>query len=168
VTSIDLVDPLRPTCACRVLIENEKNGRGPLERAIGAGAIVQLAREQSAGRPDSRMGDVLDAAGVFAAAREGDPVALAVVEQVGSTFATLAPALLLLCPDAVVISGGVARAGDIRLEVVGRHLTELTLIPPRVELSTLAEDATLIGAFWMGLDRVWQRQLTTAVSRDHD
>lgn len=142
------------------------NGRGPLERAIGAAAIVELAREQGAGRGDSRMAGVKDAAGVFAGAREGDPVALAVVEQVASTLATaLAPALLVLCPDTVVISGGVARAGDILLEVVDRHLAELTLIPPRVELSTLAEDATLIGAFRMALDHVWQGQLNPARGR---
>jgi predicted NBD/HSP70 family sugar kinase len=141
---------------------------GPLERAIGAAAIVRLARQQANGRTDSGMAGVLDAAGVFSGARGGDPVALAVVEQVGSTLATaLAPALLVLCPDTVVISGGIARAGDILHEVVGRHLAELTLIPPRVELSSLAEDATLTGAFRMALDHVWQRELTTASERGH-
>ncbi|HEX6444524.1 MAG TPA: ROK family transcriptional regulator [Streptosporangiales bacterium] len=139
-----------------------RGGRGPLERTVGAEAIVELARREADGHPESPLATgKADAAAVFAAAAAGDAVATAVVERVASTFAeALAPALLTLCPDAVIVSGGVARAGDVLLDALRRHLTELTLIPPRVELSTLAENATLTGAFHTALDHVWQRELS--------
>jgi predicted NBD/HSP70 family sugar kinase len=124
--------------------------RGPLERAIGAEAITELAR--AAG--------IDGAAAVFAAAAAGDDAALAVVEQVARTFAeAVAPAVLVLSPDAIVIGGGVARAGDVLLAAVRRHLAELTLTPPSVELSELAENTVLTGALRMALDHVWRARL---------
>lgn len=142
--------------------ESETGGRGPLERAIGAEAIAELARREAAEHPESALASTTpDAAAVFSSAATGDTAAMAVVEHVASTLAeALAPALLVLCPDAVVISGGVARAGDVLLHALDRHLARLTLVRPRLELSTLAENATLTGAFHMALDHVWQAELS--------
>lgn len=139
-----------------------QDDRGPLERTVGAEAIVELARREAVGHPESPLATApVDAAAVFASAAAGDAVAKAVVERVASTLAeALAPALLTLCPDAVIVSGGVARAGAVLLDVLRRHLSDLTLIPPRVELSTLAENATLTGAFLTALDHVWQKELS--------
>lgn len=130
--------------------------RGPLERTIGAEAITALARQS-----DPAF-EVRDAATVFTAAAAGDETALAVVDQVTKTFAeAIAPAVLVLSPDAVVIGGGVARAGEVLLAAVRRHLAELTLTPPRVELSALAEDTVLTGALHLALDHIWHERLST-------
>lgn len=123
------------------------DGRGPLERAVGASAIARLGGRDSA-------------ADVFAAAATKDGAALAAVDQIAGTFArAIAPALLVLDPAAVVIGGGVARAGSLLVEAISAHLRELTLNPPRVELSDLAEDAVVTGAMRMALDEVWRRKL---------
>lgn len=138
----------------------EAGGRGQLEASIGAEAIRARAREvfgQRSGRTRSAARDALD---LFRAAADGDKPALAFVEQlVKELCEALAPALLVLCPDAVIVSGGVARAGNVLLEAMQRNLDELTLVPPRVELSALAEGATLHGAYRLGLDAVWERAL---------
>lgn len=127
--------------------------RGPLERTIGAEAIAALARQ---------IAGVRDAAAVFTAAAKGDKPALEVVDQVTRTFAeAIAPAVLVLSPDTVIIGGGVARAGEVLLAAVRRHLAELTLTPPRVELSALAEDTVLTGALRLALDHVWHERLST-------
>jgi predicted NBD/HSP70 family sugar kinase len=140
----------------------DEGGRGPLERAIGAAAITELAR-RAAARPGSRLGEVTDAAAVFTAAAVGDATALAVVDQVARTFAeAIAPAVLVLSPHAIVIGGGVARAGAVLTDAVRRHLGELTLTPPRLELSDLAEHTVLTGALRMALDRVWRERLATS------
>lgn len=132
----------------------DDGGRGPLERTIGAEAITELAWQ--AGMTGH------DAAGVFAAAGAGDATALAVVDRVARTFAeAVAPAVLVLSPHAIVIGGGVARAGAVLLDAIRRHLTELTLTPPRLELSDLAEHTVLTGALRMALDRVWRARLAT-------
>src|SRR5262249_47962810 len=58
----------------------------------------------------------------------------------------IAPAVLVLAPDAVVISGGVARAGSVLVTAITRHLTDLTLTPPAVGISRLAEGTGLTRA----------------------
>jgi predicted NBD/HSP70 family sugar kinase len=89
-----------------------------------------------------------------------DPIAQAVVQQVARDFArALAPAVLVLDPTAVVIGGGVARAGAVLLDAISDQLRLLTLNHPKLELSALAEDAVVTGAMRMALDEVWQRKL---------
>lgn len=132
----------------------DDTGRGPLERSIGAEAITELARAAGTRKED--------AAAVFTAAADGDPTALSVVDQVARIFAeAVAPAVLVLSPHAIVISGGVARAGEVLVAAIRRHLADLTLTPPRVELSELAENTVLTGALRMALDRVWAARLAT-------
>ncbi|MBE1583529.1 ROK family protein [Nonomuraea angiospora] len=136
------------------------DGRGPLERAIGAEAIVDLARRRAAGRPECRLARVTDAAAVFAAAADGDPMAVAVVDQVAAVFAqAIAPAVLVLSPHAIVIGGGIARAGAVLLDAIARHLADLVLTPPSVELSELAEGTVLTGAIQLALEEVWRDTL---------
>ncbi|WUI01229.1 ROK family protein [Spirillospora sp. NBC_00431] len=135
------------------------DGRGPLERTIGAEAIAEQARRAARTDPGSPLhGGPPDAAAVFAAAAGGDATARRVVDEVAATFAqAVAPAVLVLDPDAVVIGGGVARAGPVLLTAITRHLAELTLNPPAVEFSGLAEDTVLTGALRLALDEVWRR-----------
>ncbi|MEU9024995.1 ROK family transcriptional regulator [Actinomadura sp. NPDC048394] len=135
------------------------DGRGPLERAIGAEAITARARRAARDRPGTALrADGLDAAAVFAAAAAGDEAAVRVVDEVAAAFAqAIAPAVLVLAPDAVVIGGGVARAGSVLLTAITRHLGGLTLTPPVVEFSGLAEDTVLTGALRLALDEVWGR-----------
>jgi predicted NBD/HSP70 family sugar kinase len=145
---------------------NPEDSRGPLERAVGSEAIAELGRQAALANPDSRLAelgrDQLDTADVFAAAAERDPVAQAVVQQVARDFArALAPAVLVLDPTAVVIGGGVARAGAVLLDAISDQLRLLTLNHPKLELSALAEDAVVTGAMRMALDEVWQRKLPT-------
>ncbi|KAB2379339.1 ROK family transcriptional regulator [Actinomadura montaniterrae] len=135
------------------------DGRGPLERAIGAEAITERARRAARDRPGTALqAGGLDAAAVFAAAAAGDEAAVRVVDEVAASFAqAIAPAVLVLAPDAVVIGGGVARAGSVLLTAITRHLGRLTLTPPVVEFSGLAEDTVLTGALRLALDEVWGR-----------
>jgi predicted NBD/HSP70 family sugar kinase len=136
------------------------DGRGPLERAIGAEAIVDLARRRAAGHPESGLARATDAAAVFAAAADGDPMAVEVVDRVAAVFAeAIAPAVLVLSPHAVVIGGGIARAGAVLLDAIARHLADLTLTPPSVELSELAEGTVLTGAIQLALEEVWRDTL---------
>ncbi|GAA4492949.1 ROK family transcriptional regulator [Actinoallomurus oryzae] len=140
-------------------VPDTDDGRGPLERAIGAEAIAEQARRAARTHPGSVLRDgPVDAAAVFAAAAVGDAVAERVVDDVARTFAhAIAPAVLVLAPDAVVIGGGVARAGPVLLTAITRHLADLTLAPPEVGISGLAEDTILTGALSLALDEVWHQ-----------
>jgi predicted NBD/HSP70 family sugar kinase len=142
--------------------EETGDGRGPLERAIGAEAVTDLARRYAAEHPESRLSvRTKHPATVFQAAAGGDPCAGKVVEHVSFVFAqAIAPSVLVLSPHTLVISGGMARAGSVLRDAVARHLDRLTLTPLNVELSGLAEDTVLAGAIRMALDEVWRSRLT--------
>ena len=60
----------------------------------------------------------------------------------------------------MVIGGGVARAGDVLMEPIARYLAELTLTPPRLELSDLAEDTVLTGALRLAVDDAWRQKFS--------
>lgn len=120
------------------------DGRGPLERAVAGSAIA---------RAHSRA---TRASEVFDAAAEGEEEALAVVRDVARTFArAVAPAMLVLDPHAVVIGGGVARAGEVLRDAVVYELRDLLVNVPEVQLSPLVDDAVVSGAVRLAVTQVW-------------
>ena len=95
-----------------------------------AGSLVRLAREAAETDEDSRLYRLgghdlsrLDDSLVFEAARRDDAAALAAVERYADHVARGAkPLVVSLSPEAVVIAGSVARAGELLREPVARHL----------------------------------------------
>lgn len=141
--------------------------RGPLEASIGTGGIVRRATAAAAAAPGSALARALAgdtgpgaAAVVFALAADGDAIAQSVVDDVAREFASaLAPVVLALNPDTIVIAGGVARAGEVLTQAIHRHLSQLTLHCPSVELSAHAQDAVVVGAMQIARDEVWAEML---------
>ena len=134
-----------------------------LVRTLGADAVAELAgpgrdggRGQLlwslAGGDPARVGT----ATVLEAARAGDEVALQVVDRVADRMAHVIAALAgMLDPELVVISGAVADAGDLFLgRIRGRLLPDLIDAPPRVAMSTLGDQAVVLGAVAIALDHV--------------
>ncbi|RSN11539.1 transcriptional regulator [Nonomuraea sp. WAC 01424] len=92
---------------------------------------------------------------VFAAAREGDPAARWAIEQYAHDLAEgIAAIVLTVDPDLVVVGGGVSRSGDVLMEPLRRHLDPLCLEPPAVAISTLADQAVVLGAVRHALNHV--------------
>jgi predicted NBD/HSP70 family sugar kinase len=138
-------------------------GIAHLVRTLGAEAVGGLG-----GRPpEGGRGRVLwtlaggdpahvGTATVLEAARAGDQVALEVVDRVADRMALVIAALAgMLDPELVVISGAVADAGDLLLDRIrGRLGPDLIDRPPRVSMSTLGDQAVVLGAVAMALDHV--------------
>lgn len=143
--------------------EPDDEGRGPFEREVGARAIIRLAHELAArpGHTSSLAGrPTLDVPAVFAAAAADDPVGREVVDTVAARLAAgLAPLLLVLDPDMLVIGGGISRAGARIIDSVAAHLRRLVLVPTPVRLSALGQDAVVTGAVRQALSEVEQRLL---------
>lgn len=130
--------------------------KGALEKYVGNRQIVDRARElyAAAGRPLD--GEVTPLT-LEQAAKGGDAVAIALWEEIGTHVGfQLANLVWLLNPDAIVIGGGVAKAGDLIFEPVRREIANrcsavlvehLAIVP-----ATLGSDAGLIGAAQLGLD----------------
>jgi predicted NBD/HSP70 family sugar kinase len=134
-----------------------------LVRTMGAEAVAELGPREPAGGRGQRLwalagGDParVQTATVLEAARGGDEVALEIVDRVADRMAHAVAALAgMLDPELVVISGAVADDGDLFLDRIRRRLVpELIDSPPRVAMSTLGDQAVVVGAVRMALDHV--------------
>jgi predicted NBD/HSP70 family sugar kinase len=116
-----------------------------------AGAISELAA-QLARDAESVLSPPYDTRSIFPAARAGDAVAGAVVEETARRIALhVVPVASTLDVSLVVLGGGIGANGDLLLEPVRRLLAEWLPFPPRIEVSTLGDGAVLTGALATGL-----------------
>jgi glucokinase len=149
-----VLDPDGPPCACGV--------RGCLEAWAGSVALLRRARERAAdGDPASaRLRDLVSQRGadltprdLAASAAAGDAAARDLFAETGRRLGQAVGNLLnILDPDAVIIGGGVARAGEIVLEpcrVEARRivLAEAARATPIVP-AALGVHAAAVGAAW--------------------
>lgn len=124
---------------------------GQTEADADAHGISQLVRLRSGGR---------DPAEVFADAAAGDRDAVALVEDAERWAGPgIVMAAQIVNPEVVVISGGVARAGEVLLAPLRRRLESSVRLPPRLVASPLAERGPLLGAIRLALDDLEPRLL---------
>ena len=84
---------------------------------------------------------------VFAADRDGDPVASAAVDQYARRLGWVVAALVaVIDPEIVVIGGGVSRSFARLQPLLEARLAEIAPVPPPVVASTLVPDAVVLGA----------------------
>jgi predicted NBD/HSP70 family sugar kinase len=120
--------------------------RGALETAIGAAGIVRTARQLGVKSP-------LTPKNVFNAARRGDAKARKVVEIVADRIAlALAAVVPIVDPELVVLGGGIGQNGDLLLPSIEREIRALSPFHPRVEVSSLGQDAVVSGAVATALE----------------
>jgi predicted NBD/HSP70 family sugar kinase len=116
------------------------------------GVAALGARLAPAGADGTSLAPPYDARTIFAAARRGDPLAHAVVEEVARRIAAhIAPIAAVADPALVVLGGGLGANGDLLLTPVRRLLAAWIPYPPQVEISSLGEAAVLMGALAVGL-----------------
>ncbi len=88
---------------------------------------------------------------VFDAAREGDALALEIVDKIGSNTAVgLGSLINIFDPDMLIIGGGIAEAGDIYLNAIKTHIPSWSLEDSRegveIVLAKLGSKAGIFGA----------------------
>lgn len=135
-------------CAC--------GKHGCLEQYASATGVVRVAKNLLAERnKDSvlRKSKELTAKEIFDAAKAGDEVAEAAVEELGNKLGlALAGVSCIIDPEIFVIGGGVSRAGELLLKTVERHFKPETLPAGRLSkfaLATLGNDAGMYGCVQM-------------------
>lgn len=129
---------------------------GCLEQYASATGVVRVAKgllERTGEDSDLRRNKELSAKAVFDAAKAGDAVAKAAVEELGRMLGlALADVSCVIDPEIFVIGGGVSRAGTMLLETVKRHYKPETLPAGRetkFSLATLGNDAGMYGCVQM-------------------
>ena len=133
--------------------------RGCVEQYCSATGIVRLAHkvlETSNAFSTLRQHNPLTCKDIFDCGRAGDPLALRVLEQY---YAYLGEFLANICdvidPEAVVLGGGVSKAGQMLLDGVRPHFDRCVFHAAsgaRFALASLGNDAGAYGAFKLALD----------------
>jgi predicted NBD/HSP70 family sugar kinase len=108
-----------------------------------------------------------DARAIFRAARAGDALAAAVVEEEARRIAQhVVPIAAVADVALVVLGGGIGANGDLLLASIRAHLAQRCPYPPRVEVSSLGDAAVLTGALGIGrraaLDNVFVNRARAA------
>lgn len=127
--------------------------KGCLEQYTSATGVVRLARRAlntTTKASAIRELDELTAKDVFDAAKNGDELALEIVEKHGQILGrTLAQIACVVDPEVFVIGGGVSRAGDILTETVAKYFERYAFHACRgtqFALAVLGNDAGIYGA----------------------
>jgi glucokinase len=142
-----VVDPDGPRCGC--------GDHGCVEVFSSGAGMVDRAREMLAGGEEAASSAMsiegLTTETIFEAAREGDAVAARVVETAGRALGlVLADYVNINNPEAIVLGGGVVRAGRAYMDPVERELRQralpalgeiVKLVPPE-----LGDDVGVTGA----------------------
>lgn len=127
--------------------------------AIAAGRTTVLSKDRS-------KKDGPSAEAVFAAAEDGDAVAVEIVERLAERLSRVISTLAsLLNPDTVVIGGAVAPSIARLAEKIEAKVAATSHFPPRVVASSLAGDIVLIGAVNAALSKVGQHALEIELHR---
>ncbi|WP_327090190.1 ROK family protein [Nonomuraea sp. NBC_01738] len=97
---------------------------------------------------------------VFAAAADGDDLAVAAVDRFSGAIAIgIAALVLAVDPEVVVVGGGNVRAGDTFLTPLTRHVQRLCTVRPAPPIvpSTLKERGSITGAAGLAANSVLER-----------
>jgi glucokinase len=136
------------------------DGFGAFEWSAGGRAFARQGQAAARGRRGARLLELaggkietIDAQTVFAAARDGDPTAQAIVGDMAELIAHGISALAcVLNPAVVVIGGGLSNAGPSLLDPLNHAVRRMVPLPPELVLSQLGEQAVAFGALRMALD----------------
>lgn len=127
--------------------------RGCVESIVSGKGIARVAREAlaggGAGSSLGRLNRAPTAFDVYEAAMGGDAVSREIFRHAGEVLASkLLTAVSLLNPDAVIIGGGVAEAGELLLGPVREkiHARYVNARKPLIMKAQLGDSAGLIGA----------------------
>ena len=134
---------------------------GCAEQYGSATGLVRLARRALAGSraPSAlRQVDAYSARDIFTLAHDGDRLARDILEEYYEILGRLAAAICCVAdPEALVLGGGVSRAGQPLLDGVRRHFLPHmfhTGHDIRFSLAQLGNDAGIHGGFQMLLDAI--------------
>ncbi|BDE82911.1 ROK family protein [Porphyromonas somerae] len=157
-----------------------RNGRscgcgrfGCLETYCSATGVARTAKEFLTAREDDSLLrtfniDEITSKDVYDAAVQGDKLALDVFETTGAILGeALADSVAYTSPEAIILFGGLTKAGNILLEPVKRHMEQnlLNIYKDKVKIlvSELKEsDAAVLGASALGWEA--DRKLLTLLT----
>lgn len=137
------IRPEGRSCGC--------GNRGCLEMYASSRGIVMSYQEALAAVQHPSEAGVLTSAAIYQAARDGQPAALAVMQEMGRSLGIgIASLINIFNPEMVVIGGGVKDAWPLFIEAardeVRKRAFEYPACRTRIVPSVLGDDAGMVGA----------------------
>ena len=134
--------------------------RGCLEQYASASGVVRTARRWLEAHPGTasvlRGMERYTSKEIFDEARRGDAAAIGIVEEAGRLLGKgLATVACVVDPEAFVIGGGMAKAGEILLDVIRKHYRRCAFHASReteFRLARLGNSAGIYGGVKMVLE----------------
>jgi glucokinase len=131
-------------------------GVGCVETVAGTAGMIQTANDLMKKEKSIMKDKTLTPKLIFDSAKEGDLVALKVVDSVSYSIGYMAATIsTIVDPEVFVIGGGVAQAGQFLLSKINYHYQQLARFgttEARFELAKLGNDAGFYGAFYLLLE----------------
>ena len=126
--------------------------KGCLEQYASANGIVRLTKRYLQENPETETSlknfKQFSSKEIFDEAKNGDKVALRMVDEVGILLGkALASISCVVNPQAFVIGGGMAKAGDILIDAIKKHYTEYAFHASRDTVFKLAELSNSAGIY---------------------
>jgi predicted NBD/HSP70 family sugar kinase len=149
--------------------ETPQGAFGTFEWAAGSTAFERLGRRAAASSPGGLIqalagGDLsrIDARVVVEAARQGDPDAAAVLDEVAKQLARgICAVQCILDPGTIILGGEVSRAGSLLLERLNEEIQRTTRPPVgKIVVSPLGDEVVALGAVQVALYHVEERFFT--------
>lgn len=132
--------------------------RGCLEQYTSATGIVRVAKKMLAATDEAstlRDADPLTAKDVLDAMKAGDALAVKIMDEVGEQLGgALAVFAAVVDPEAIVIGGGVSKAGQPLIDCIEKHYKKYAFSLCKdtpITIATLGNDAGIYGAAKMVL-----------------
>jgi predicted NBD/HSP70 family sugar kinase len=110
-------------------------------------SIASLARSLAGKHKKSVLQEPYSTVEILEAAKNGDSLANAVVEQEARRIGLYIAAIASVTDvEAVILSGGIGRRADFFIAPIRQLVSEILPFPPLIEVSKLGDNGILIGA----------------------
>lgn len=128
--------------------------QGSLESVIGGRGIEQAwrTRLRETKKVSRSLPPDLTATEIFELGREGNPVAAAILDQSSHILADAIFNISLIVNCSLFVLGGGVGMSTALYDATRRHLDRHELLSPQLVLSTLGQDAQLVGAIRLALE----------------
>ena len=128
-------------------LDNQYPGFGALESVASGKGIAEQAAKKWSGLYGAQKMPEMEAANVFQAALEGQGWAVQIVaETVDYLSLALANVIVCLDPELVILGGGISGSAGMLIEPIRKRLTGVIPRLPRIEESSLNDQAAILGA----------------------
>jgi glucokinase len=156
-----IIDFNGPKCGCGNYGCLEVYASGPAIASMGIKAVVQGLTTSIADLVDGDLNRITPAV-IAQAAEQGDEIARDIFEHAGYYLGIAAANMMVsISPQRIILSGGVAKAGNLLIEPLWRTLQERVKVVPlehtRVVTAALGDQAGVVGAALWAEQRLMDR-----------